>query len=647
MAGPTITVSPAAADEGQDVTFIIQLSQATPDVVTVDYEALSGLAERNIDFRAYFSSPLSGKLSFAPGETTKTLTFYVSSETLDELDEAFTLRLFQPEGGQFESRITTLTATGWALDNDGLGSNQAIAVSDSHVSEDGGTARFTLSLSEAFNTDRSFSFSTYDLTATAGSDYVARTGNVTFLAGQTEAVVEIDLINDGTAEMTQTFGLQVAAAHGLAPAHATGHIQDDDGDSPMVSVMAGSATEGQWIPYIVTLSQAAPDVVHVDYAFRNGSGDRSSDYRSYFSDELQGRLTFAPGETTKVLWTYAVAENEDERDESVVLELNNPTGVSFGGSQHSLTATGWVLDDDGLGDNRSLDLADIVVTEGAGGKAIFTLTLSEAFDADRSFSFSTYDLTAKAGSDYIAKSGNVTFLAGQTQAAIEVDLINDNAAEKAEAFGLRLNAAHGVPAAHATARIQDDDGSMPTVSVEAGKAVEGERIPYIIRLSQAATDTVQVDYQFLDGSGARNVDFREYFSEDLEGTLTFAPGQLTKTIWTYVSPETEDERDESVLLELRNPVGLGFGENTHSLTAIGWAMDNDGLGLNRSLEIADIVVSERAGGKAIFTLELSEAFDVARSFSFATQNGSARAGSDYVAKSGNVTFQAGQTSAVV
>ncbi|RXL42078.1 hypothetical protein EO238_34940, partial [Citrobacter sp. AAK_AS5] len=74
--------------------------------------------------------------------------------------------------------------------------------------------------------------------------------------------------------------------------------------------------------------------------------------------------------------------------------------------------------------------------------------------------YTTIDGSAQAGSDYTAKSGTVTFLAGQTSAFIDVAVTGDTAREGLETFFLRVTppAAAASPAGVVgTATILNDD----------------------------------------------------------------------------------------------------------------------------------------------------------------------------------------------
>lgn len=642
MPDPILTVAPASAVEYDYLEFVVTLSEPVLDAATVDYQILSGTAERNVDINAS-TNALLGTITFAPGSDTATIRLRAGSESLDELDENFTLRLFNPDGVSFGSNIHSLVTTGWVLDNDGVGLNRAMAVAGPVVSEAaGGRAVFTISLSEAFDEDRSFSFSTQDGTAKAGSDYVARSGTVTFLAGQTTATVAVNLVNDGRAEGTESFSLSITGAHNVTGTTGTATIVDDDTALPVISVEGEASTEYNYLIYTVRLSEAASDAVTVNYNTLSGTGTRNDDaYGS--TNQLTGTVTFAPGETVKTITFRASSESLDELDESIMLQLYDPVGARFGTNRHSETAIGWVLDNDGPGNNRAIEVSDIVIDEAAGGKAIFTVSLSQPFDTNRTFTYSTKDSSAVAGSDYVAKTGTITFRAGQTEAVVEVDLRNDRAAEAGERFDLIVDAAHGVGGASGTALIMDDDSSRPTITIDSAAIPEYNYLVHTVRLSEPSTDAVTVAYTAIDGSAIVGSDLYASTSP-LTGTITFAPGQTTQQIVFRASSESTDELDESYFIRLHDPVGAGFGGNNRSLTATGWVLDNDGPGLNRTVAVSGAEVREGPGGRvAVFAVEISTPATSELSLNFQTVAGSARAGADFAARSGQITFEPGQT----
>ncbi len=68
----------------------------------------------------------------------------------------------------------------------------------------------------------------------------------------------------------------------------------------------------------------------------------------------------------------------------------------------------------------------------------FTVTLAAAYDQAVTMSFSTANGTATAGTDYVAKTGTLTFNPGETTKTITIVVKGDNKSEPDETFYLDL-----------------------------------------------------------------------------------------------------------------------------------------------------------------------------------------------------------------
>ncbi|WP_374301743.1 Calx-beta domain-containing protein, partial [Paracoccus sp. (in: a-proteobacteria)] len=186
--------------------------------------------------------------------------------------------------------------------------------------------------------------------------------------------------------------------------------------------------------------------------------------------------------------------------------------------------------------------------------------------------------------------------------------------------------------------------ARPVLSIEGSRATEYGYVLFTVRLSEPATDAVSVDYQAYSGTAERDVDFSDYGSASLSGTLTFGIGETVQTFTVYVGHDTLDEIDENFFVELSDPVGATFGPGNATLVATGWVLDDDGAGLNRSISVSSAELREGPGGRfAVFAVELSSPSNEAITLNFQTLGGTAKAGSDFVARAGQVTFAPNQT----
>src|SRR5262249_49139190 len=156
-------------------------SQPAPWPVSVDYATADGTAVAGSDYTA-----AGGTLTFAAGETSKTVTVNVTGDTAIEWDEALTLTLSNPTGA------TLATATGTTASADLPGGSIAGAGAIEGKRGTAGLA-FTIPLSEPAPWPVTVSYATTDGTATAGSDYTAAGGSVTFAPGETSKTVSVDV----------------------------------------------------------------------------------------------------------------------------------------------------------------------------------------------------------------------------------------------------------------------------------------------------------------------------------------------------------------------------------------------------------------------------------------------------------------------
>src|SRR5262249_20153957 len=143
-----------------------------------------------------------------------------------------------------------------------------------------GTQNFTVTLSQPLAQSCSVDFATSDVTATAGSDYAATSGTLTFAPGETTKTVSVTIYGDTQIENDETFRLNLSNAVNVAlgVASATGTIVNDD--FPTVNITGRTAVEGnsgttQFI-FAMTLSAPAPFPVTVWFATANGTATAGS-----------------------------------------------------------------------------------------------------------------------------------------------------------------------------------------------------------------------------------------------------------------------------------------------------------------------------------------------------------------------------------
>ncbi len=221
----------------------------------------------------------------------------------------------------------------------------------------------------------------------------------------------------------------------------------------------------------------------------------------------------------------------------------------------------------------SLTAASYTISE-AGGSQLITARLSNAFNSTVTVKYATSNGTAKSGLDYTATAGTLTFAPGETSKTFSIPITNDTLVEPSETILLTLSTPVGATlGTQRTATVNITDNDVPSVSFsQTAKSVSEATTSasLTVTLSSASTKSVSVRYALATGGTATSgVDFTLP-----AGTLTFEPGQLSKTITFTVANDTLDENDETVRVALSSPSNATLGTASVATYTI---VDNDAI----------------------------------------------------------------------
>jgi hypothetical protein len=203
----------------------------------VDYATANDTAVAPDDY-----ATTTGILTFAPGQTTKTVDVPVKGETDAELTETFSLDLSAPS----HVNIVGGHGVGTITDND---PDPNVSINDVTLDEgDAGTsqATFTVSLTGATFKTVTVNYATANDTATDPADYAATSGGLTFGPGETTKQVSVDVQGDVLDEANETFtvGLSNAVNANISAGGGIGTITDDDRATTSMVVKAKKTKAG-------------------------------------------------------------------------------------------------------------------------------------------------------------------------------------------------------------------------------------------------------------------------------------------------------------------------------------------------------------------------------------------------------------------
>jgi hypothetical protein len=304
-------------------------------------------------------------------------------------------------------------------------------------------------------------YTTSDGTATAGQDYTATSGTLTFNNGESGKLITIPLIGDAADESDETFNIALSNPTGgatlLNPSSAVATITDND-DSPQVSIKNFSDKEGNSgtknFVFDVNLSTASSFPVSVKW---NTSSDSVTATAGVDYMAADGTLNFAPGEIFKQVTVLVNGDLITETNESFQILLYAPVNTTVSDGH----AVGVIVDDDNPG-KLGFSLSAYNVNENV-GSAIVAVSRTEGTTGTVNVNYATTnDGTATTGIDFTAASGTLTFLDGETTKTFTVSVNDDQNAEQTEWINLVLSNPIGgatLGANNSIINITDDDSA--------------------------------------------------------------------------------------------------------------------------------------------------------------------------------------------
>jgi hypothetical protein len=391
-------------------------------------------------------------------------------------------------------------------------------------------------------------------TATNGVDYSTLTNSVTFAAGASTAILNINPIDDAVIETDETAIVYLVSStnYNLGTA-TTATIVIADNDKPTISIGANDANAGETLagqianPGQFTLIRTGniTSALTVNYTVA-GTATNGTDYST-----LNNNVTFAAGASTAIININSIDDAVIETDETAIVYLVSSTNYNLG---TATTATVLIADNDkptitiGANDaNAGETLTGQIANPGQ-----FTLTRTGNITSALTVNY-TVAGTATNGTDYSTLNNNVTFAAGASTAIININSIDDAVIETDETAIVYLVSSTNYnlgTATTATVLIADND--KPTITIGANDANAGETLTgqianpgqFTLTRTGNITSALTVNYT-VAGTATNGTDY-----STLYGSATFAAGASTAVVNVIPTDDSAFEGNESVILTL-------------------------------------------------------------------------------------------------
>jgi hypothetical protein len=414
-------------------------------------------------------------------------------------------------------------------------------------------------------------------------------------------------------------------------------------------------------------ANAANTVTITDFAAEDKFGITASDYGlsqgNGLVDNGSGTLVLDPTWFATVTGTQGTVAGHGQflyntNTRSVMWDADGSgavTGVPLATLQTGAVVTAGSFAISGAATNPvvgDISITDVTITEGDAGTRTATFTVSHTGTAAFSVDYATADGTATAGSDYVATSNTLNFAAGSGAAqsqTVSVIINGDTTIEPDETFFVNLlNATGGgtIVKSQGIGTISNDDAvgniSIGDVTIAEGNA--GTSIATFTVTRTGGNAAFDLTYATADGTATAGSD---YVAQPT-GTVSFAAGDLTKTISVTINGDTTVEPDETFFVNL---LGATNGGTIVRSQGTGTITNDDTSGVVGNISINDVTITEGNSGTKVATFTVSHTGSTAFSVNYATANSTATAGTsgaaDYVATSGTLNFADGTSTQTV
>ncbi|HUP42316.1 MAG TPA: Calx-beta domain-containing protein, partial [Thermoanaerobaculia bacterium] len=445
----------------------------------------------------------------------------------------------------------------------------------------------TLTLSTPSGLGITVDWETADGTATAGSDYTASSGTVAIPPGLTAAALSVPVADDLVDERDETFFVRLTGAANAISAGAEATVTILDDDEARISIDDAPVVEGDpggAVPELLFRVRLATEAdQEITVRYATVAGTATA---GADFEPASGTLAFPPGETLRTVAVAVIPDLLLEPDEeTLTVELSEPTETTI----ERGSALGTILDDERCPGPNLLANPGAEARPVAGKLPGWTEVEGDTWQ--------------RRSADPEPAEGEAYFFAGATELgelAQDVDLA---------AYDVRVEAAPGQRFAF-SARLRTYDETPP----DTARVV----VEYRDRANSVVLDA------FDSGEVVSPDEWREVADERAAPAGT---GWIrVRLVAARFTPEDADGYFDALSLRsLRAPV-LAIGDAT---------VYEGGPG------------NSTAAGDAVFPVTLSCPFHREVSVDFATADGTAEAGEDYVRTSGTLSFPVGETAAYI
>ena len=547
-------------EEAGTVDFTVTLSAASTMMVTVDYatEVLPDNDQRIDAIAGEDYAAVMGTLTFAPGETSKTISVQILDDTVYEEDEFFRLGLSNPSAATIAANRGRLTLNIINLDPvppvtvtaEGLTSTGKLSVPEGDADAD-----ITFTFTQASAAERAIVIGSFGTdgtaTATADTDFEVPSESLSIAAGQTQVQATVKIKGDTDEEDDETFDLLLNRGDGIVTNSGGARfrievtILDDDGvpaapAAPRLASSASGQLTASWLPPTDTGGVAITDY---DVRYRVNSGSPKPDWTEEASTTAASTALMRD-----------IGSLVDGTEYEVQVRAQNENGE--GAWSPSATATPSTMLLTYASQPTTLQVGDTITD--------ITATVA-GFTGTPTYGYAVTSGTLPPGLTLSSTTGTISGTPTTANASRVIVTITVTAGSETASTNIVLPAV--LPPSLSIMHVPGS-GTF-TMAGGVGREFlsvdeEGDAVVVQVLLSSASlapvtveyvTEGIRADHPLLTGAGTGIATAGEDYVAQ-SGTLTFAPGQTRQTITIpLIDDDIEEGSDDFFRIRLSNPTG--------------------------------------------------------------------------------------------
>ena len=581
--GSTMSVAAAAdVNEGSTQNFVVSMSPVNCVATTFLYSTSNGTAVAPTNYTAVTNA--SATIAASAATTTVTVTTIHDGVYTPTLNDSVALSSFSPS----DVIAGTITNNGNILNTDVMPT-----INIGNITPNAGSlANFVVTMTGPSSSAVTFSYTTANVSAIAGTDYTTATGTATMAAGTT--TLTLPGVTTQNSSGGKAFNMVLSSVSGAAGGTLTGTATMFV--VPSISISSVTLLAGATANFVVTLTQSTTQAITFNYATANTTAIAGTDYTA-----SSGSATISAGATTLTLPVSTAVSGAGKTFSMSLNTLVNVNAGTIAGVASMITTV-----------NVSSP------TTNAGTPVNFVVSISPVSASPVTFAYTTANGTASAGTDYTTATGNATIAAGATSTTIAVTSALISGSNKN--FTLTISSLVGAQGGTLTGT-----GTLillPTININSFSLNAGSTANFVVTLSQTSTQAITFNY----ATGGTGVAGTDYTASSGTATIAAAATTFTLPVTTFNS---------------------GGGKTvTMTLSTIANATAGTIVGTASMIIVPTVNINNvttTAGSTVNFVATLSQATTQALTFNYATGGGTAVSGTDYTASSGTATIAASAT----